>query len=146
MRKVTVHYHDSQGSFSESFVENERGSFKDNNTNLKQWVTDLFARFNSVEAQNYPDGLTVRHVDSIEIEDSNDIGASRREHDWHKTNAFTRTFVGGVNHGQTYDAMKCEVCGVEGKRYGVRGVKRDTKFRAKKYEICKGQPVTRAAE
>jgi hypothetical protein len=57
----------------------------------------------------------------------------RKLHDWGKTNLITV-----VKGGRSYDTMKCEVCGITGKRFGLgtMGVKRDTRYKAEKYEYC----------
>lgn len=55
-------------------------------------------------------------------------------HDWRKVNLVTIVGPGG----RTYDKMRCAVCEITGKRLGLVGVKRDSKFRAAKYETCAG--------
>ncbi len=53
-------------------------------------------------------------------------------HDWRKSNLVTV-----ANHRGTHDVMKCEACGITGKRFGIGGgVTRDSKYRAKKYAKC----------
>lgn len=57
------------------------------------------------------------------------------KHLWHKTNLMT---ISDPRLG-LYDTMKCENCGITGKRFGVsEAVKLDSKFRAKKYRLCPG--------
>ena len=50
-----------------------------------------------------------------------------------KTNLVTVMGVYG-----SYDVMKCVRCGITGKRYGLVDIKRDPKYKAKKYETCQG--------
>lgn len=59
------------------------------------------------------------------------------EHKWFKVTAMTKTMSGGPRHGQMYDAMECERCGVTGKRYGIQPhVKLDSKWRQQVYKRC----------
>lgn len=56
-------------------------------------------------------------------------GVVGKEHQWVKIMPLA---------GNTYDVYRCSVCGVTGKRYGTSGgIKRDSKYKAKKYEFCK---------
>lgn len=71
-----------------------------------------------------------RSILSIEIlEDDN-----AAYHDWRKD--ITRMSIS--DHLGHYDGMICNKCGITGKRFGMgeRGVKRDSKYRAKKYARC----------
>lgn len=59
------------------------------------------------------------------------------EHKWFKITAMTKSMVGSQRHGQMYDAMQCERCGVTGKRYGLGPyVKLDSKYRKKHFKRC----------
>lgn len=53
------------------------------------------------------------------------------KHEWSKTNLVTV-----VRGSQMYDKMRCDNCGITGKRFGLGGVTRDSKYKAKKYEKC----------
>lgn len=54
------------------------------------------------------------------------------EHRWVKVTAMTKTMVGSARHGQMYDSMECERCGVTGKRYGIgSAVTLDSKWKKK---------------
>lgn len=59
--------------------------------------------------------------------------ATGTQHNWEKTNLMTR-----MGFGSTFDEMKCRVCGVTGRRYGVGegGVQLDSEYRAKAYQFC----------
>ncbi|GAA4827878.1 hypothetical protein GCM10023310_00680 [Paenibacillus vulneris] len=71
-----------------------------------------------------------RELVSVKVLDEN-----MSEHVWRKLNSFTI-----VRGNRAYDKMRCERCGVTGKRHGLSpGVKRDSEYRAKKYEKCHGQ-------
>lgn len=60
------------------------------------------------------------------------LGASKNsDHTWHKTNLVTVTDRLGY-----YDTMRCRICGVTGKRFGLTNIKIDSQFRAKKYRTC----------
>lgn len=67
-----------------------------------------------------------RTFHSVEVLDKHSI----EKHDWRKTSLVTE--AGG------YDRMKCERCGITGKRYGLgqHGVIRDKKYSAVKYCRC----------
>jgi hypothetical protein len=55
------------------------------------------------------------------------------EHRWMKLTAMTQQ----RGDGTPFDQMKCERCGITGKRYGIQGhVSRDSKFRARVYARC----------
>lgn len=53
------------------------------------------------------------------------------EHQWEKQNAMTRE-----RNGRMFDILKCRVCGITAKRYGVNHVMADSQYRAKVYRIC----------
>jgi hypothetical protein len=98
------------------------------NGNLCQaedWAHQLIQRFN----ETCRPGESHRELLKTEL-----LGASTA-HDW-----FKRTDGMSVNfRGRIVDIMECRKCGVTGKRYGLHStfnVKRDAKFRAKKYEVC----------
>lgn len=55
-------------------------------------------------------------------------------HDWQKTNLVT-CYKGG----RSFDTMRCGVCGITGRRYGLGPtVERDDKYKAEKYHECPG--------
>lgn len=55
------------------------------------------------------------------------------EHAWTKTSLVTQMEPGG----RMFDAMKCDRCGITGKRYGLAAhVERSHKYRAKVYARC----------
>jgi hypothetical protein len=61
------------------------------------------------------------------------IGASTA-HDWYKrTNGMSVQF-----RGQLVDVFECRKCGVTGKKFRLDSVdvRRDAKFKAKKYDVC----------
>lgn len=63
-------------------------------------------------------------------------------HDWHKVNLITQT-----RGRQNFDTMRCELCKITGKRFGLGpSVKRDSIYRAKKYAKCAGRPVPMPVE
>jgi hypothetical protein len=95
-------------------------------TDVDKWARGLIDYYND----------TITHPSEhrrvfISVTVTDDGATFQGEHEWHKTNLVTISDRVGV-----YDAMKCERCGVTGKRFGVSYVKRDAKFRAKKFERC----------
>lgn len=88
------------------------------------WANKLIESFNDTCRP----GESHRELLSTEI-----IGVSMT-HDWVKlTSGMSTSFRGNV-----VDLFRCKLCGITGKRYGLRtGVKRDSKYRAKKYEACR---------
>jgi hypothetical protein len=60
------------------------------------------------------------------------IGDESREHNWKKVNAITIKDKAGL-----YDRMRCEHCGITGKRFGLEGnIVRDHLFKANGYSDC----------
>lgn len=107
-------------------VENDLGRFEeiyDKHVNDPQaYAEGIIAYFN---ATLKPDELPRRLV-SVTL-----LGAGN-SHNWEKSNLTTQ-FRGH----RLYDTARCTLCGVTGKRYGLSGtVKRDSRFRAKKWETC----------
>ncbi|GKS14760.1 hypothetical protein YDYSY3_57600 [Paenibacillus chitinolyticus] len=89
------------------------------------WAQAMLDRFNSTLRP----GENPRELVSVEV-----LPEESQEHIWRKENVYTI-----VRGSQVYDKMRCERCGVTGKRHGlVSGVKRDSEYRAKKYEKCTG--------
>ncbi len=89
-----------------------------------QYAKNLIARFNSTLRE----GEIPREVVNVTVLDEKE-----NNHEWRKVNAIT------VSHaGRTFDKYECERCGITGKRHGVALLKRDSKYKAKKYEKCQG--------
>lgn len=65
------------------------------------------------------------------------VGSGTLTHKWEKrTDGMSRAF-----RGSTVDMMYCSRCGITGKRFGLSPVvTRDSKFKAKKYELCREAP------
>lgn len=73
-----------------------------------------------------------RELVSVEVIEDNTV--VKHEHKWEKENLVTI-----VKGEYIYDIMKCSVCGITGKRYGLSSdVQRDSKYRAKIYDTCDG--------
>lgn len=128
LRKVIAHVKDANSDFNETFVEGERGSFPVGHADPEQWVRECMDRFNASLRQNE----TPRTILSMVVEAIEEKSV-RIEHRWEKTNLVTIE-----NRGQYYDTARCSECGITGKRFGVRDVKRDPKYGAKGYETCNG--------
>ncbi|MNO23003.1 hypothetical protein D3C76_127940 [compost metagenome] len=92
----------------------------------KAWAQDLIDRFN---ATLHP-GEKARELVSVEIIDTKE---AFKNHVWRKVNAVTI-----VRGGQSYDKVRCELCGITGKRFGLSDITRDSEYKAKKYIKCQG--------
>src|SRR4051812_3725527 len=67
-------------------------------------------------------------LEVVVVDERRDSG----QHNWEKTNSFTITGRGG-----NYDAFRCTLCKITGRRYGlVSTIVRDRDFKAKKFERC----------
>ena len=91
-----------------------------------QWARKTLASFNA----SLHKGESRRKLLEVEVLDA----TSRAEHTWSKQNTFTVVEKGG----ESYDVMRCERCGITGKRYGLAaGVILDTRFaKANVYRRC----------
>lgn len=127
MRKAVLTVHNDRETFTETYIEGERGSFNETHTDLNAWATALIQRYNDTLRP----GERARFLDRVELSEVADRQVNR-EHDWHKTNLVTVEY-----RGQYFDKMVCTRCKVTGKRYGVDSVTHDAKFKAKKYMYCK---------
>jgi hypothetical protein len=84
----------------------------------------LIAYFNSTLRP----GESERELVSVVVTGESD------QHIWSKLSLMTQVGPSGI-----FDKMQCDLCGMTGKRFGLREhVKRDSKFRAKKYAKCGG--------
>lgn len=92
------------------------------------WAKKLIDNFNAtLHSGEKPREL----VDVVVLDDASDLAG---EHVWRKENLVTI-----VRGSRSYDKMRCEKCGITGKRFGLgQGVIRDRKYQAKKYEKCHG--------
>ena len=90
----------------------------------QSWAKQTIENFNN----SLKPGEQPRELLKVEI-----LGEGNKFHDWIKR-------TGGMSvmfRGQCVDECYCSRCKVTGKRFGLsRFVKRDSKFRAKKYEYC----------
>lgn len=94
-------------------------------TDPEQWGRDLIEWFNSTRRENEGEREFLR------VEVHGDVPPP--EHNWSKTTLMTQS-RGGMT---SFDKMKCERCGITGKRFGLQAhVKRDSQYRAKVYARC----------
>lgn len=128
MKKAILYCHDKLAKFTETYVEGERASFPIGTTDIDAWAAKLIANFNATLRP----GEHKRTLDRIEVSDV-DERSVRLSHDWHKTNAVTISDKHGI-----YDAMRCDQCGITGKRFGLEGVTRDKAFKAEAFDTCNG--------
>lgn len=94
----------------------------------KAWAAETLTRFNRTLRPNE----RARKILRVES-----IGGST-EHKWVKTSMVTQV---GTHHlkGKTFDAYRCEKCGITGKRFRLDGpVVRDPAYRQVKFGICSG--------
>ena len=95
-------------------------------TDPEKWAKAIVARFNCTLRP----GEKRRELVEVEILDV----VSFKEHTWKKQNLTTVLDAYGGSH----DVMKCKVCGITGKRYGLGpGIALDPKYaRSKVYQRC----------
>lgn len=97
----------------------------DNNINHVEWAERTIENFNATLHH----GESPRELVGVQVLNETD---KPNKHKWVKTNLMT--IVRGSNF---YDTMKCEICNITGKRHGLGSeIKRDSKYKAKKYEKC----------
>lgn len=126
MRVATLTVHDAEGAWTETYKEGESASFGRADADLYQWAARLIGKFNdTLRPHEKP-----RILDTVKVSEVDDK-AQPLDHDWHKTNLVTVE-----QRGQYFDVMACTRCPVTGRRYGLTHVKRDAKFKAKKYDHC----------
>jgi len=90
----------------------------------QKWASEIVEYFN----HTLRPGESPRKLLRVEVLDQ----ASQKEHSWVKQNAMTV-----VKGGMMYDVLKCSVCGISAKRYGIgEKIIVDTKYRAKVYGCC----------
>jgi hypothetical protein len=65
---------------------------------------------------------------SVTVEE--ETANTKAHHKWYKSNLITLEGRGGI-----YDLMKCEDCGITGKRH-TTSIARDSKYKAKIYDRC----------
>lgn len=110
----------------EPWMEHENRSEIRNEDDAKAWSENCLKRFNDTlrphEKERKLLGVFFDVVDNKEV----------AQHIWRKTNLMT---VSDPRLG-VYDTMKCELCGITGKRYGLISIKIDSKYRAKGYKVC----------
>lgn len=104
-------------------------SYEQVTTDPEKWSRDIVDWFNSTLRPRERKRIFVKCEVIGEVPPA--------EHRWFKKTAMTKTVVGGLRHGQMYDAMECGRCGVTGKRYGLSGsVKLDSKWRKIVFQRC----------
>lgn len=98
------------------------------------YAKEMLENFNEVEVRRYGRKTALRELLSVEL-----VGESTA-HTWYKrTDGMSQNF-----RGRIVDLMRCSICGVEGKRFGTSSViKRDAKFRAKKFEVCQEHEISK---
>lgn len=130
---LTAAHEDGSGEpWTETYPENDgtvRG-LKPEIVDVEAWARGLIDYFN--ETIQDPRREKRRKFISVSVTDDGKTVDIRRPHEWRKTNLVTI-----FSRGRTFDTLACGRCGITAKRFGVSFIKRDTQFRAKKYEVCR---------
>lgn len=95
-----------------------------NQLQAEDWAFNLIKRFN----ETCRPGESHRKLLRTEL-----LGTSTVQHNWSKmTSGMSVQF-----RGRIVDIVTCLNCGITGKRFGLGSViKRDAKYRAKRFEVC----------
>jgi len=73
-----------------------------------------------------------RERELVELKEIQQAKGASSTHTWQKTSLVTQIF-----HGQLFDAMRCSVCGITGRRYGISGaVMRNAQYRSGGFAFC----------
>ena len=107
------------------YIMNEEHNIN-NGEDMNAFAKNLIDNFNNTLRPNE----SPRELLSVELVEQ--LTVVLNDHSWEKQNSFTI-----IRGGSIYDIMKCQICGVTGKRHGIgNGIKRDTKFNGKCYNKC----------
>lgn len=128
MRKLIMHVRTAKGgTFDEVYMEGERGSFPVGHPDPRRWAVDIIAFYNS----GLRPGESARELERAEVIDVAADTVSLA-HVWGKTSLTTVSDAQGV-----YDRMKCDHCGLTGKRFGIGStVKVDSVWRVPSRKTC----------
>lgn len=125
--RITVRNVNRGDSWTEDF---DKAGIGDNG-NLMQaedWAFQLIQSFNR----------TCRPGESERVLLKTEVVGISTEHDWFKrTDGMSTSF-----RGRMADIMECSKCGITGKRFGLghAGIKRDAKYRSRRYSFCPPSP------
>ena len=97
--------------------------YDEDTDDAQKWGADIVQWFNDTAQP----GATTRKFLSAKVLDLKSI----KDHDWSKQNLMTLTSPQGF-----YDRLKCSVCSIVARRYGLTRVVRQNPYRAKKFERC----------
>ena len=121
--KIRVHVSDDRGKpWTEDYD-------LEDSVDPVRWARDTVKKFNdTLRPHEQP-----RKV--LKVERLHSAADVHRKHDWIKISVMTQS---GVGSRGSFDRMRCEACGVTGKRYGLgqNGVKRDSEFRGNAFQFC----------
>lgn len=96
--------------------------------NPEKWSRDIIDWYNSTRRPGE------RKREFVRCEVAGEVPPA--EHKWMKATAMTQ-MDNRIRGGLAFDKMKCERCGITGKRYGLHShVRIDSKFRLKVYQRC----------
>lgn len=91
-----------------------------------RWARKMIEQFNFTLRPNE------RERELVEVKESQQKKGMMSSHAWQKTSLTTQ-----IVHGQMFDAMRCSVCGITGKRYGLSTVMmRDAQYRSNGFASC----------
>lgn len=97
----------------------------DTEDEVKQWCIDTLDYFNSTLRP----GEKKRTFVGFKILSDE---KPPKEHEWSKINLVTISDKTGL-----YDKLRCDVCGITARRYGLDTIEPDKKYRSPKYQYCK---------
>jgi hypothetical protein len=117
----------------ESWLEHENRSEIHNEEEAKAWAERTLRNFNDTLRPHEKERKLIDVIfDSAENNE-------KSQHVWEKTNLYT---IFDPRLG-TYDTMRCIVCRITAKRYGLTSIKIDSKYRAKGYKMCPPEVKTK---
>ena len=116
-------------SINNEYVWEEKYEVSDE-TDTEIYLKEMIQRFNNTLRPQEPAREILEMLEEpLEIDTLPKI-----QHMWEKTNLVTQS-----RGGRLYDTYKCAKCGITGKRFGLSDiVKRDSKYKADKYNYCQG--------
>lgn len=94
---------------------------------IEAWCRATIAEFN---ATLRPHERAREYVSHTITRDSTE---AITQHQWRKTNLVTLH-----DRGRHFDTVRCSVCGITGRRYGIAHIVRGADYRAKAFETCSG--------
>jgi hypothetical protein len=118
---IIVTVKDQISQWEERYSGEQEGTW-DTLEEAEQWFLAVLANYNSaLRPKELPREL-VGIREGVKL---------HTPHNWVKTNLVTRS-----ERGRIFDTYRCTECRITGKRIGLGGIIRDSKWKAMKYEWC----------